>query len=104
MRGCRPVLAHPPPSPRGECSVTSTGDAAPPHLGFLTVLPEAGGFLGGYLVTNLWGRPLEFRLSTVVQPIECRKFLMVKRSWASRAAGLSARRSAEKPQRLAQWS
>ena len=38
------------------------------HLGFLTVLHEPGGYLGGYLVTNLWGRPLEFRLSTAVQP------------------------------------
>src|SRR5437870_4890750 len=26
------------------------------------------GYLGGYLVTNTWGRPLEFRLSTAVQP------------------------------------
>src|SRR5262245_18860040 len=37
-------------------------------LGFLTVLHEANGYLGGYLVTNQWGRPLEFRLSTAVQP------------------------------------
>src|SRR5262245_11160690 len=33
------------------------------NLGFLTVLHEASGYLGGYLVTNQWGRPLEFRLS-----------------------------------------
>src|SRR5688572_22064147 len=38
------------------------------NLGFLTVLEESSGFLGGYLVTNVWGRPLEFRLSTAVQP------------------------------------
>jgi hypothetical protein len=38
------------------------------NLGFLTVLQEASGQLGGYLVTNRWGRPLEFRLSTAVQP------------------------------------
>src|SRR5215469_1970005 len=38
------------------------------HLGFLTVLHEPTGYLGGYLVTNTWGRPLEFRLSTAVQP------------------------------------
>jgi hypothetical protein len=37
------------------------------RLGFLTVLQESNGFLGGYLVTNAWGRPLEFRLSTAVQ-------------------------------------
>ena len=38
------------------------------NLGFLTVLHEANGYLGGYLVTNAWGRPLEFRLSSAVQP------------------------------------
>ena len=38
------------------------------QLGFLTILQESNGFLGGYLVTNQWGRPLEFRLSTAVQP------------------------------------
>jgi hypothetical protein len=37
-------------------------------LGFLTVFQEPSGWLGGYLVTNAWGRPLEFRLSTAVQP------------------------------------
>ena len=38
------------------------------NLGFLTVLHEHNGYSGGYLVTNRWGRPLEFRLSTAVQP------------------------------------
>ena len=47
----------------------------PPHLGFLTVLHEPGGYLGGYLVTNLWGRPLEFRLSTAVQPNRVQQIL-----------------------------
>lgn len=37
-------------------------------LGFLAVLQEPNGWLGGYLVTNGWGRPLEFRLTTAVQP------------------------------------
>jgi hypothetical protein len=32
------------------------------------VLHEACGYLGGYLVTNVWGRPLEFRLTSAVQP------------------------------------
>jgi hypothetical protein len=32
------------------------------------VVQEASGWLGGYLVTNGWGRPLEFRLTTAVQP------------------------------------
>lgn len=44
---------------------TPTG---PMQLGFLTVFQEGTSYLGGYLVTNSWGRPLEFRLSTAVQP------------------------------------
>jgi hypothetical protein len=38
------------------------------NLGFLSVHQETNGFIGGYLVTNAWGRPLEFRLSSSVQP------------------------------------
>lgn len=49
--------------------------SAPACLGFLTILHEATGFLGGYLVTNLWGRPLEFRLSTAVQPNRVQQIL-----------------------------
>ncbi len=45
------------------------------NLGFLTVLHEASGYLGGYLVTNTWGRPLEFRLSTAVQPNRVQQIL-----------------------------
>lgn len=45
------------------------------QLGFLTILHEATGYLGGYLVTNLWGRPLEFRLSTAVQPNRVQQIL-----------------------------
>lgn len=37
-------------------------------IGFLTVVQEPSGWVGGYLVTNSWGRPLEFRLTTAVQP------------------------------------
>jgi len=37
-------------------------------LAFLAVIQEPSGWLGGYLVTNGWGRPLEFRLTTAVQP------------------------------------
>ncbi len=40
----------------------------PLTLGFLAVLQDQTGWLGGYLVTNGWGRPLEFRLTTAVQP------------------------------------
>src|SRR5262245_20991756 len=49
--------------------------AAGSNLGFLTVLNDASGFLGGYLVTNQWGRPLEFRLSTAVQPNRVQQIL-----------------------------
>lgn len=52
-----------------------TPTSPPAHLGFLTVLHEAGGYLGGYLVTNLWGRPLEFRLSSAVQPNRVQQIL-----------------------------
>ena len=45
------------------------------NLGFLTVLQEPVGFVGGYLVTNPWGRPLEFRLSTAVQPNRIQQIL-----------------------------
>ena len=47
----------------------------PTNLGFLTVLNEASGYLGGYLVTNTWGRPLEFRLSSAVQPNRVQQIL-----------------------------
>jgi hypothetical protein len=45
------------------------------NLGFLTILREPNGYLGGYLVTNQWGRPLEFRLSTAVQPNRVQEIL-----------------------------
>src|SRR5687767_3696173 len=45
------------------------------NLGFLSVFQEAGGYLGGYLVTNAWGRPLEFRLTSAVQPNRVQQIL-----------------------------
>jgi hypothetical protein len=45
------------------------------NLGFLSVLQEAGGYVGGYLVTNRWGRPLEFRLTSAVQPNRVQQIL-----------------------------
>jgi hypothetical protein len=47
----------------------------PINLGFLTIVHEPNGYLGGYLVTNQWGRPLEFRLSTAVQPNRVQQIL-----------------------------
>jgi hypothetical protein len=55
--------------------VAPADEAAPLNLGFLTVLHETNGYLGGYLVTNIWGRPLEFRLSTAVQPNRIQQIL-----------------------------
>jgi hypothetical protein len=55
--------------------VSTPVTGGPPNLGFLTVLHEASGYLGGFLVTNLWGRPLEFRLSSAVQPNRVQQIL-----------------------------
>lgn len=38
------------------------------HYGFLTINQDANGFFGAYLVTNRWARPIEFRISSAVQP------------------------------------
>ncbi|HEY1186081.1 MAG TPA: hypothetical protein VGE74_00430 [Gemmata sp.] len=46
----------------------SSKPSGPLAVGFLAVLQDQTGWLGGYLVTNGWGRPLEFRLTTAVQP------------------------------------
>jgi hypothetical protein len=48
---------------------------SPVNLGFLLIAHEANGYVGGYLVTNAWGRPLEFRLSTAVQPNRVQQIL-----------------------------
>ncbi len=45
------------------------------NMGFLTVLHETKGYLGGLLITNFWGRPLEFRVSTAVQPNRVQQIL-----------------------------
>ncbi len=45
------------------------------NIGFLSVLQEPGGYVGGYLVTNSWGRPLEFRLTSAVQPNRVQQIL-----------------------------
>src|SRR5271154_6977031 len=45
------------------------------NLGFLGVQRESAGYVGGYLVTNRWGRPLEFRLSSPVQANKVQQIL-----------------------------
>jgi hypothetical protein len=44
-------------------------------IGFLTVAQENGGYVGGLLVTNEWGRPLEFRLTSTVTPSPVHRIL-----------------------------
>ena len=44
-------------------------------LGFLTIVHDVNGYMGGYLVTNAWSRPVEFRLSTAVQPSRIQQIL-----------------------------
>ncbi|MCZ2343523.1 MAG: hypothetical protein LC104_17275 [Bacteroidales bacterium] len=57
------------PQPAPAASVNSG------NLGFLSIFQDVGGVLGGYLVTNTWGRPLEFRLSSAVQPNKVQQIL-----------------------------
>jgi hypothetical protein len=45
------------------------------NLGYLVVLHENGGYVGGYMVINALGRPLEFRLSSAVQPNKVQQIL-----------------------------
>ena len=44
-------------------------------LGFLTIVHDINGYTGAYLVTNLWSRPIEFRVSTAVQPSRMQQLL-----------------------------
>ena len=62
-------------SPAEHPSANFVSCSAPVNLGFLTVLHEPNGFFGGYLATSSWGRPLEFRLSTAVQPSRVQQIL-----------------------------
>lgn len=54
---------------------TGPNQATPTILGFLSIVTDGSGVFGGYLVTNAWGRPLEFRLSTAVQPNRVQQIL-----------------------------
>src|SRR6266849_1486774 len=60
---------------RGLTDVAQPPAIATLNLGFLTILHESNGYSGGYLVTNSWGRPLEFRLSNAVQPNRVQQIL-----------------------------
>jgi hypothetical protein len=45
------------------------------QLGFLSVLHDVSGYFGAYLVTNRWGRPVEFRLTSAVLPNRIQQIL-----------------------------
>ena len=62
-------------TPNSTNSAATDKPAAAPILGFLTILQDASGYVGGYLVTNLWDRPLEFRLTSAVQPNRVQQIL-----------------------------
>lgn len=55
--------------------MTDTPPPAAIVLGFLSLCQDASGVSGGYLLTNAWGRPLEFRLSSSVQPTKVQQIL-----------------------------
>lgn len=63
-----PVNDTPPATP-------PTTTTTPATVGFLSIVTDASGVFGGYLVTNAWGRPLEFRLSTAVSPNRVQQIL-----------------------------
>ena len=54
-----------------------TGDAkSQPALGFLTILEHEGhGFVGGYLILNMVGRPLEFHCTAPLKPNRAQQIL-----------------------------
>jgi hypothetical protein len=68
IRGEEVIVLAPSVAPAGTESALSA-------IGFLTVLDEGNGYVGGYLVTNVWGRPLEFRLTSAVQPNRVQQIL-----------------------------
>ena len=62
-------------SPAAPAVAAADPTAGPLQIGFLTVLREANGYVGGYLAVNGWGRPLEFRLTSAVQPNRVQQIL-----------------------------
>lgn len=53
----------------------AAGSAPGINSGFLSVFQDGNSYVGGYLVTNAWGRPLEFRLTSAVQPTRVQQIL-----------------------------
>ncbi len=65
----------PPVTDTPTLTPTAGPAAANVTVGFLSVVTDSSGVYGGYLLTNAWGRPLEFRLSTAVQPNRVQQIL-----------------------------
>ena len=63
-----------PPSPPTSTVVPQSPNTGV-VVGFLSIVQDSSGIFGGYLVTNAWGRPLEFRISTAVQPNRVQQIL-----------------------------
>lgn len=56
--------------------MSSRSTTSPPCLGFLTVIENADlGFLGGYLLLNAAGRPLEFHCTAPIRPNRTQEIL-----------------------------
>lgn len=75
----------------------------PSNLGFLAILNEPSGTIGGYLVTNSWGRPLEFRLTSAVQPNRVQHILYGAALESYLCGELIARTLIEKSALAVQW-
>jgi hypothetical protein len=82
--------------------VAETATDTKQSLGFLTIMHQNNGYSGGYLVTNLWGRPLEFRLSSAVQPNRIQQILYAGTLQSYLCADLIAKALVEKVSTAAQ--
>jgi hypothetical protein len=60
---------------RDECFMTQSATSNRFHFGFLRVALTDQGYIGGILVTNLMGRPLEFQCTTPVRPNRTQEIL-----------------------------
>src|SRR4051812_23172961 len=69
------VLSHLFDNFGGSCRMTA-GGASPAALGFLTVVEdEQQGLVGGYLLLNPLGRPVEFHCTAPVKPNRAQQIL-----------------------------
>lgn len=58
------------------CSLTRSSQQTDLYLGFLAVVDQAShGLVGGYLVLNQFGRPVEFHCTTPVRPSRAQQIL-----------------------------